>query len=89
VLDICHSISSDNTSESPFLAENDAAMKKGLTQVLEASVSGLLPKQAYVLALAAQPDGRGSIEPLAAFTTNPAGSAIVNRGTDPSDCRER
>jgi hypothetical protein len=32
----------------------------------------------YVLALATQPDGGGSIEPLAAFTTNPAGSAIVN-----------
>jgi YVTN family beta-propeller protein len=51
---------------------------QGLSQVLEASVSGLLPKQPYVLALASQPDGRGALEPLAAFTTNPAGSAIVN-----------
>jgi YVTN family beta-propeller protein len=51
---------------------------QGLTQMLEASVSGLPPKQAYVLALATQPDGGGSVEPLAAFTTNPAGSAIVN-----------
>jgi hypothetical protein len=41
-------------------------------------VSGLLPKQPYVLVLAANPDGRGTIEPLASFTTNPAGSAIVN-----------
>lgn len=55
-----------------------ALFDQGLSQVLEASVSGLLPKQPYVLALAAKPDGRGSIEPLAAFMTNPAGSAIVN-----------
>ena len=51
---------------------------QGLSQVLEASVSGLLPKQPYLLALASKPDGGGAIEPLAAFTTNPAGSAIVN-----------
>jgi YVTN family beta-propeller protein len=51
---------------------------QGLTQVLEASVTGLLPVQPYVLALATRPDGGGSVEPLAAFTTNPAGSAIVN-----------
>jgi hypothetical protein len=31
-----------------------------------------------VLALAHQPDGSGILEPLAEFTTNPAGSAIVN-----------
>jgi YVTN family beta-propeller protein len=51
---------------------------QGLVQVLEAAVTGLAPKQAYVLALAARPDGSGSVEPLARFTTNPAGSAIVN-----------
>jgi YVTN family beta-propeller protein len=51
---------------------------QGLTQVLEAAVTGLLPMQAYVLALAPEPDGSGSLEPLAAFMTNPAGSAIVN-----------
>jgi hypothetical protein len=51
---------------------------QSLSQVLEASVSGLLPKEPYVLALATRPDGGGSLEPLAAFTTNPAGSAIVN-----------
>jgi YVTN family beta-propeller protein len=51
---------------------------QGLSQVLEASVSGLLAKEPYVLALATRPDGGGSLEPLAAFTTNPAGSAIVN-----------
>jgi hypothetical protein len=31
-----------------------------------------------VLALASEPDGGGRLEPLAAFTTNPAGAAIVN-----------
>ena len=39
---------------------------------------GLQPKQPYVLALADEPDGKGALEPLAAFMTNPAGSAIVN-----------
>ena len=51
---------------------------QGLLQVLQASVTGLEPKRPYVLALSRSPDGRGALEPLAAFTTNPAGSAIVN-----------
>jgi YVTN family beta-propeller protein len=51
---------------------------QGLLQVLQASVTGLEPKQPYVLALSQRPDGGGVLEPLAAFTTNPAGSAIVN-----------
>ena len=51
---------------------------QGLTQVLQASVSGLEPKQPHVLALSQRADGGGALEPLAAFTTNPAGSAIVN-----------
>jgi YVTN family beta-propeller protein len=51
---------------------------QGLSQVLEAAVTGLLPMQPYVLALATTPEGGGSVEPLAAFMTNPAGSAIVN-----------
>jgi hypothetical protein len=41
-------------------------------------VTGLEPKQPYVLALASKSDGKGPLEPLAAFMTNPAGSAIVN-----------
>jgi YVTN family beta-propeller protein len=51
---------------------------QGLIQVLQASVTGLAPKQKYVLALADRADGGGSLQPLAAFMTNPAGSAIVN-----------
>jgi YVTN family beta-propeller protein len=51
---------------------------QGLIQVLQASVTGLEPKQPYVLALAHDRKGERPLEPLAAFMTNPAGSAIVN-----------
>jgi YVTN family beta-propeller protein len=51
---------------------------QGLIQVLQASVTGLQPGQPYVLALAHDRNGAGPITPLAAFMTNPAGSAIVN-----------
>ena len=51
---------------------------QGLTQMLQAAVTGLEPKKPYVLALAQNPDGSGPIEPLAGFMTNPAGAAIVN-----------
>jgi YVTN family beta-propeller protein len=51
---------------------------QGLIQIVQGSVTGLQPKHPYVLALATTPDGSGPLEPLAAFTTNPAGSAIVN-----------
>jgi hypothetical protein len=51
---------------------------QGLLQVLQASVTGLQPKQRYVLALSERADGSGALEPLQAFMTNPAGSAIVN-----------
>jgi YVTN family beta-propeller protein len=51
---------------------------QGLVQVLEAAVTGLSPKQPYVLALSTKPDGTGSLQPLASFMTNPAGAAIVN-----------
>jgi len=51
---------------------------QGLTQVLQAVVTDLPPKQPYVLALATQADGTGALVPLAAFKTNPAGSAVVN-----------
>jgi hypothetical protein len=36
------------------------------------------PKQKYVLALAEHADGTGALQPMAAFMSNPAGSAIVN-----------
>ena len=46
--------------------------------MLEAAVSGLQPKQSYVLALVENPDGSGPLQPLQPFVTNPAGAAIVN-----------
>jgi YVTN family beta-propeller protein len=55
-----------------------ALFDQGLTQVLEASVTGLAPKQAYTLALSTRADGSGALQPLVNFTTNPAGAAIVN-----------
>jgi YVTN family beta-propeller protein len=69
---------------------------QGLTQVLQAAATGLEPKKPYVLALSANADGTGPLEPLAGFMTNPAGSAIVNavgpvrqfvEGTGPSPKR--
>ncbi|GBD49850.1 YncE family protein [Methylopila sp. Yamaguchi] len=52
--------------------------EQGLTQVLQAAVTGLEPKAPYLLALSDKADGHGALEPLANFMTNPAGSAIVN-----------
>ena len=51
---------------------------QGLIQVVQAAIAGLQPKTSYVLALASQADGAGPLQPLAGFTTNPAGSAVVN-----------
>ncbi|MFC6340148.1 beta-propeller fold lactonase family protein [Pseudomonas sp. CCM 7891] len=57
---------------------NVTLFNQGLTQVLQASVTGLEAKQPYTLALAEKPDGTGTLQPLAAFMSNPAGAAIVN-----------
>jgi hypothetical protein len=51
---------------------------QGLTQIFQASATGLQPKMPYVLVLSSEPNGRGKLEALASFMTNPAGSAIVN-----------
>jgi YVTN family beta-propeller protein len=51
---------------------------QGLIQVIQASVTGLEPKEQYVLAFAEHADGSGTLQPLAVFMTNPAGSAIVD-----------
>lgn len=65
-------VSSDNPPTSVTLFD------QGLLQVVQASATGLEPRHPYVLALANQPDGGGTLEPIATFMTNPAGSAIVN-----------
>ena len=51
---------------------------QGQVQILQAAAVGLAPKADYTLALADMPDGSGKLQPLAGFTTNPAGSAVVN-----------
>jgi YVTN family beta-propeller protein len=51
---------------------------QGLIQVLQASATGLEPGKPYVLALSETKNGDGTLESLASFMTNPAGSAIVN-----------
>ena len=55
-----------------------ALYDQGLAQVLEAAVTGLEPKQPYLLALSEHPDGSGKLQGLSGFMTNPAGGAIVN-----------
>jgi YVTN family beta-propeller protein len=65
-------------SESEKAPTSVSLFDQGLTQVLEASVTGLAPKQPFVLGLADGKNGEGKVELLAAFMTNPAGSAIVN-----------
>ena len=55
-----------------------ALFDQGLIQVLAASVTRLVPRMPYVLALAERPDGSGELESLATFTSNAAGAAIVN-----------
>ena len=69
----------DSVSSSADKAPTSVTLfNQGLTQVLQAAVTGLEPKQPYTLALAEKPDGGGRLQPLAMFMTNPAGSAIVN-----------
>ena len=50
---------------------------QGLVDLLQAAVTGLEPKKAYVLALAMRADGSGPLEPVARFMGNPAGAAGV------------
>jgi YVTN family beta-propeller protein len=61
-----------------FAPTSVSLFDQGLLQVLQASATGLQPRQPYVLALADEPDGRGGLLPLASFVTNQTGSAIVN-----------
>jgi DNA-binding beta-propeller fold protein YncE len=51
---------------------------QGLQQIVQAAVTGLAPKSPYFLALTQARDGSGKRDPIASFTTNPAGAAIVN-----------
>lgn len=55
-----------------------ALFDQGLSQILQAAVTGLTPGESYVLALAERADGTGPLQPLAAFKANPAGASVVN-----------
>lgn len=59
-------------------ATSVALFDQGLIQVLQAAVTGLQPKTAYTLALSNQREHAVALQPLANFTTNAAGAAIVN-----------
>lgn len=72
------SLASRDSSKDGKAPTSVSLFDQGLIQILQASVTGLQPKQKYVLALAERSDGSGPLQPLAAFMTNPAGSAIVN-----------
>ena len=50
---------------------------QGLVQVVQAAVTGVAPMKVFYLALADSPTG-GNLQPLSKFTSNAAGSAIVN-----------
>ncbi|MDD2934001.1 MAG: YncE family protein [Methylotenera sp.] len=50
---------------------------QGLVDLLQAAVTGLMPKTPYLLAMANHADGTGTLEPLAKFMSNPAGAAVV------------
>jgi YVTN family beta-propeller protein len=54
-----------------------AVNNQGLIDLLEAAVTGLEPKKPYLLALASNADGSGTLDPVAKFMTNPVGAAIV------------
>ena len=57
---------------------NVSLFDQGLTQVVQASVTGLEPGKEYVLALAGNPDGSGTLQALSNFKANPTGASIVN-----------
>jgi hypothetical protein len=46
--------------------------------ILQAAVTGLAPSSTYLVALSVDPNGAGTLEPLATFVTNPAGAAVVD-----------
>lgn len=69
---------SGNSNASASAPTNVALFDQGLVQVVQASATGLQPKQGYVLALSQRADGSGPLQPLADFMAGPTGSAIVN-----------
>jgi YVTN family beta-propeller protein len=71
-------VGSGKTADTAQAPTTVALFDQGLVEVLQAAVTGLQPKQPYVLGLADNADGTGDMQVLANFMSNPAGSAIVN-----------
>jgi YVTN family beta-propeller protein len=67
-----------NARQMPQAPTSVSLFDQGLIQVLQASVTGLAPMKYYVLALSETKNGQGTLQSLASFMTNPAGSAIVD-----------
>jgi YVTN family beta-propeller protein len=67
-----------NANQVPQAPTSVSLFDQGLIQVLQASATGLQPMKYYVLALSDSKDGQGTLQSLASFMTNPAGSAIVD-----------
>jgi YVTN family beta-propeller protein len=67
-----------NDKQVPQAPTSVSLFDQGLIQVLQASVTGLQPMKYYVLALSDAKNGEGTVQSLASFMTNPAGSAIVD-----------
>ena len=66
------------SGSNPQAVSSVSLFDQGLLQVLQAAIAGLEPRKPYILGLVDHADGSGSIEPLASFKANPAGSAVVN-----------
>jgi YVTN family beta-propeller protein len=83
-------IKSDKPTQDAEKAPTSVSLfDQGLTQVLQATVTGLQPKQSYVLAFAHQPNGEGALEPLATFMTNPGLGHRQCRRADTADGARR
>ncbi|MEN3292430.1 MAG: hypothetical protein V7642_1683 [Burkholderiales bacterium] len=72
------SLQEGKVKDGPTAPTSVSLFEQGLVQVLQVAATGLEPKRPYALALADHSDGSGTLQPLANFMTNPAGSAIVN-----------
>jgi YVTN family beta-propeller protein len=67
-----------NAQQMPQAPTSVSLFDQGLIQVLQASVTGLEPMKYYVLALSETKNAQGTLQSVASFMTNPAGSAIVD-----------
>lgn len=62
---------------STAVASTVVVNNQGLVDILQAAITGIEPKKAYVLALSNNADGSGPLDPISRFMGNPAGAAIT------------